>query len=154
MPFGSSYTRNGAFRLESGLGKGIKPLDGLPEIDRTYFVVIKCETGPGNDRFSLFLDPDPGGSEPAVPLIVKSDTEVGRLNKIHLSSYLPHASRRNSFRQNVGQRNPRYPYSDVGRGAITGGEFYDPRGQSGHPAVRTLRRLRPLGRRMEPNEQV
>ncbi len=52
----------------------------------TVFLVLRADFLPGNDRFSLYIDPTPGGAEPAVADAVKTDLDLGPANFIFLNN--------------------------------------------------------------------
>lgn len=49
-------------------------------------LVLKIEFLPGNDRISLFLNPTPGQPEPATPLAVRTDRDLGDILNIGFTS--------------------------------------------------------------------
>ncbi len=68
--------RGGANQVASG----VAPVVGEPVL-----LVVKAEFSAGNDRFTLFVDPTPGGIEPASGT-VKSDANVGLITGLTLYS--------------------------------------------------------------------
>ncbi len=54
-------------------------------VNQTYLLVVKAQFLAGNDKFTLYVDPTPGGSEP-LNGTVKSDLNVSTINAIDLYS--------------------------------------------------------------------
>jgi hypothetical protein len=52
----------------------------------TVLLVLRADFLPGNDRFSLYVDPTPGGSEPAVADAVKTDFDSPAVNSLFLNN--------------------------------------------------------------------
>jgi hypothetical protein len=52
----------------------------------TVLLVLRADFLPGNDRFSLFVDPTPGAPEPATPNAIKTDLDVGSAKFIFLNN--------------------------------------------------------------------
>ena len=53
-------------------------------VDQTTLLVLKMEIGQANmnDRFTLFVNPTPGGLEPGIGNAIKSDLSLGRVNAL------------------------------------------------------------------------
>jgi hypothetical protein len=56
-----------------------------PVVDQTVFLVVKAEFAAGNDQFTLYLNPTPGGPEPATGL-VKSGSDIGTVAGVTIYS--------------------------------------------------------------------
>jgi hypothetical protein len=75
----------GQYYISNRGGAG-RALSGVPgEIGRTRLIVVKMEFQPGPDRFTLYVDPAAGKSEPANG-VVKEDLDLPLVDKIFLYS--------------------------------------------------------------------
>ena len=71
--------------LENRGGGGQVP-SGVPAVvGRVTLLVVKAQFQPGNDVFSLYVDPTPGRPEPGTP-IVKTDLDLGAVSRIGIYS--------------------------------------------------------------------
>ena len=71
--------------LESRGGFG-QVTSGAPTVvGRTALLVVKAEFHTGSDVFTLYVNPTPGGPEPAIG-VVKADMDLGSVSKIGLYS--------------------------------------------------------------------
>ncbi len=69
--------------LETRGGGGQVPSGVQVDVDHTAFLVLKAQ---GNDAFSLFVNPKPGQSEPSHPDALKTDLDLGNVNRIGIYS--------------------------------------------------------------------
>jgi len=56
-------------------------------VGQTVLFVLRADFLPGNDRLSLYLNPAPGQSEPAVPDVLKTDLDVGTVDSVTINNY-------------------------------------------------------------------
>ena len=71
--------------LENRGGFGQVP-SGVPTVvGKTSLLVVKAQFMPGNDVFTLYVDPAPGKPEPASS-VVKTDVDLGTVSKIGIYS--------------------------------------------------------------------
>lgn len=71
--------------LETRGGSG-QVSSGIPTVvGRTALLVVKAEFLPGNDVFTLYVNPAPGHPEPATG-VTKSDLDLGTVSKVGLYS--------------------------------------------------------------------
>jgi hypothetical protein len=68
--------RGGSLQIASNLA---------PAVDQTVFLVVKAQFNAGNDQFTLYLNPTPGGPEPATGL-VKSGSDIGTVAGVTIYS--------------------------------------------------------------------
>lgn len=68
--------KSGPVNLYSIEGSTITSSTVAPVAGETVFLVLHAEFLPGNDRFSLFINPTPGGPEPAVANAIKTDFDL------------------------------------------------------------------------------
>jgi hypothetical protein len=54
---------------------------------QTVFMVVRVDFLPGNDRVSLYMNPTPGGPEPATPSALKTDLDVGTVGSVTINNY-------------------------------------------------------------------
>ena len=71
--------------LEQRGGAGQVASAVVPVVGSNVLFVLKAELRAGNDRFTLYLNPAPGGPEPASGT-VKSDIDVGTVSGVNLYS--------------------------------------------------------------------
>lgn len=71
--------------LENAGGTLQHASDTAPALDHVALLVVKAEFFAGNDRFTLFVNPDPTGPEPAQGT-VKFDADVGTVSALALNS--------------------------------------------------------------------
>lgn len=71
--------------LETRGGSGQVPSGANTVVGRTAFLVVKAQFLPGNDEFTLYVNPAPGGSEPFGG-VVKKDLDLGTVSKIGIYS--------------------------------------------------------------------
>lgn len=71
--------------LETRGGEGQVPSGVSTVVGKTVFLVVKAQFLPGNDQFTLYVNPKPGDSEPfnGVP---KKDLDLGSVSKIGIYS--------------------------------------------------------------------
>lgn len=68
--------RGGALQVSSNV---------TPVVGQTVFLVVKAEFAAGNDRFTLYVNPTPGASEPATGL-VKNNSDIGTVAGVTIYS--------------------------------------------------------------------
>jgi hypothetical protein len=68
--------RGGALQVASTLA---------PVVGQTVFLVVKAQFAAGNDQFTLYVNPTPGGPEPATGL-VKNNSDIGTVAGVTLYS--------------------------------------------------------------------
>lgn len=73
------------YALEKAGGSNRVLSNVAPVLMQTAFLIIKCQFYNGNDIFTLYVNPTPGGSEP-VSGTVKNDLDVGTVSQILISS--------------------------------------------------------------------
>ena len=54
---------------------------------QTVLLVLEAQFQPGDDNLSLFVNPTPGQSQPALPDVVKTDLDVGTVTDLILNNY-------------------------------------------------------------------
>lgn len=52
----------------------------------TVFLVLRADFLPGNDKFSLYVDPTPGGTEPALADAIKTNFDLGTTDFIFMNN--------------------------------------------------------------------
>lgn len=75
----------GSYVIENRGGSGQVASNVATEIGKTALLVVKAELTGGADRFTLYVNPTPGGPEPAAGL-VRTGTDVGGITGITLYS--------------------------------------------------------------------
>lgn len=78
----------GNYVIETRGGSGQVSSSINAVIDETALLVVKMEVGQvgQTDRFSLFVNPTPGGLEPELANAIKTDLSLGRVNALTLYS--------------------------------------------------------------------
>ncbi len=71
--------------LEARGGSGQVPSGTRTVVGRTALLVVKAEFLPGNDVFTLYTNPKPGGAEPASG-VTKADLDLGVVSKLGIYS--------------------------------------------------------------------
>ena len=82
-PGGGAITR---YVLEDAGGQRQHAATAVIPRGEPRLLVVKCEFRAGADRFSLFVNPQPGGEEPSLPDVVKDDLDVGFVSALALNS--------------------------------------------------------------------
>lgn len=82
-PGGGATTR---YVLEDAGGQRQRATSVVVPRSEPRLLVVKCEFRAGNDRFSLFVNPQPDGVEPSTPDVVKEDLDVGFVSGLGLNS--------------------------------------------------------------------
>jgi len=72
--------------LENTGGTGQQASTAVPVVGRTALLVLRADFRSGADTFQLYVDPLPGEPEPALPDAIKSDSDVGTVNRIGMFS--------------------------------------------------------------------
>lgn len=63
-------------------------LSSVPAVvGQTVLFVLRADFLFGNDKLSLYLNPSPGGPEPGVPDVLKTDLDVGLVNALTINNY-------------------------------------------------------------------
>ncbi|HUK53991.1 MAG TPA: hypothetical protein VL099_11935 [Candidatus Binatia bacterium] len=75
----------GQYVLETRGGFGQVPSGTATVVGRAVLLVVKAQFRPGNDLFTLYVDPKAGGSEPATS-VVKADLDLGTVDHIGVYS--------------------------------------------------------------------
>ncbi len=75
----------GQYVLETRGGTGQVPSGGPAAVGNTTLLVVKAEFLAGNDRFTLYVNPTPGGPEPAAGA-VKTDLDLGTVTGLSIYS--------------------------------------------------------------------
>jgi hypothetical protein len=81
---GKSGTTN-TYGIEDA-NNNISSTSVTPVVGTTVFLVLRANFQPGNDRFSLYVDPTPGGPEPVVPDAVKTNYDLPPANNIFINN--------------------------------------------------------------------
>ncbi len=71
--------------LEARGGEGQVPSGVSTVVGKTAFLIVKAQFLPGNDQFTLYVDPKPGDSEPFNG-VLKKDLDLGSVAKIGIYS--------------------------------------------------------------------
>ncbi len=71
--------------LEARGGSGQVPSGTRAVVGRTALLVVKAEFLPGRDAFTLYVNPKPGGTEPATG-VTKADLDLGVVSKVGIYS--------------------------------------------------------------------
>jgi hypothetical protein len=71
--------------LEARGGSGQVPSGTRAVVGRTALLVVRAEFLPGNDVFTLYANPKPGGAEPASS-VTKTDLDLGVVSKVGIYS--------------------------------------------------------------------
>ena len=71
--------------LENRGGPGQVPSGTRTVVGRTALLVVKAEFLPGNDVFTLYTNPKPGGAEPASG-VTKADLNLGAVSRVGIYS--------------------------------------------------------------------
>ena len=71
--------------VETRGGSGQIPSGTSADVAHTALIVLKAQFLPGNDIFTLYTNPKPGGSEPSSGA-VKSDLDLGTVSKVGIYS--------------------------------------------------------------------
>jgi hypothetical protein len=67
--------------LDDVASSGVAPIAGT-----TVLLVLRADFLPGNDRFSLFVDPTPGAPEPSIPDALKTNYDLSPANFVFLNN--------------------------------------------------------------------
>jgi hypothetical protein len=63
-------------------------LSDVPVVaDQPVLVVLRIDFLPGNDTLSLYLNPSPGQSEPAVPNVMQTNLDLGTVDSLTVNNY-------------------------------------------------------------------
>lgn len=72
------------YALEEIGGTGQHPSNVLPVVGREVLLVLRADLALGPDTLRLYVDPLPGGPEPAFAQVVKADADVGSIHSVGL----------------------------------------------------------------------